>query len=347
MKLNVLFGAVITFVGTLSLLGIVDKSSDAYPHQYQQNQNRHFNFQPYYPPPNFPPTKPQPRKPEISVKVPEYLNYEQTISQLKKWNQEAPDFTEVGTYGKSSRGKDLYYLKIENPATNIDGEKPIVLITACIHGNEPLSASTVMGYIGTMLGTYGQDTEATNLIDNRILYFIPVVSPDSYPHSRHVDGVDPNRNFPTRNNPNRKSVPPIEALKSFFLKIKPHAIISGHTYGRIYLIPWGDRTQLCEHNEDYQRIVGEMCQLSKYRMQRACEMYNRPIYGGEVDWYYTQGSFSIVMEFGTHQRVPTKSEIQHEFDRTYKAVLYFIKHAPLVRKRNYYHIYRFPAHVSL
>lgn len=330
-------GAMVVFFSTFFILAIIDKGID-------NSQNTPRYIQPQYPP-HYPPQKPiapQLRNPEITTQIPDYLNYQDTVQQLKKWNSEAPDFTKIGTYGKSSQGEDLYYLKIEaDRGTN--EYKPVVLITACIHGNEPLSASAVMGYIGTMLGTYGKDKEATDLIDSRIIYFIPVASPDSYPRSRHVDGVDPNRDFPTRDNPSKKSVPPIEALKDFFLSIKPKAVISGHTWGRIYLTPWGDQTSKCDDDAEYRKIIGEMGRLSKYKMQRACEMYNQPIYGTEVDWYYRNGSFSIVMEFGTHQRVPSRSDIQEEFDRTYKAVLYFIQHAPLVRS---YRTYRFPAHAA-
>ena len=295
------------------------------------------------PPVEQPPSKPLIRPPKITTQVPGWLNNDQTVSQLKTWHQEAPDLTEVGVYGKSSNGKDVHYIKIEADHGN-DEIKPIVLITACIHGNEPLSASTVMGYIGTMLGQYGKDDTVTKLVDSRILYFVPIVSPDSYPRSRRVDGVDPNRNFPTDSNPTKKSVPPVEALKKFFNRIKPHAVISGHTYGRVYLTPWGSKTRACPHNSQFQDIVGTMGKLSQYRVQRACELYGRPIYGTEVDWYYKNGAISIVMEFGTHQRIPSQSDIESEFNRTYKAVLHFIDRAPKVRfnERGHYSKYRFP-----
>ena len=38
--------------------------------------------------------------------------------------------------------------------TKIKEDKPKVLITACIHGNEPLATATVMWYIGNMLQNY-------------------------------------------------------------------------------------------------------------------------------------------------------------------------------------------------
>ena len=61
---------------------------------------------------------------------------------------------------------------------------------------------------------------------------------------------------------------------------------------------------------------------------------NMPIFGTEVDWYYRNGSIPIVIEFGTHQRIPTDKDIQIEFDKTYEAMLHFIKEAPLILWHN-------------
>lgn len=275
------------------------------------------------------PEKPKaPESPNISNKIPAYLDYSGIVAQIKEWNTQAKDLTEVGTYGKSKRGTDLYYIRINNSYDT--KPKPKVLITACIHGNEPWSTGVVMGYIGTLLGDYGKNQEITDLVNSRDIYFIPVVSPDSYPHSRHVDGVDPNRDFPGPSNPNKQSVPPVKAVQDFVLKIKPNAVISGHTWGRIFLHPYGDKNDYCPDQAEYQRIIGKMGQLCQYNVKRACEMYGRPIYGTEVDWYYRNGAFAVVMEFGTHQRRPTHEEITSEFQRTFQGVLWFIKEAPVV-----------------
>lgn len=291
---------------------------------------------PYFQQPYWPESQPEPpRKPQtptIGVKMPPHLSYDQMVSQIKTWEQEAPDLVETGTYGKSTRGTDLYFIKLTNELLD-DPNKKVVMITASLHGNEPWSTGCTMAYIGDLLSSYGQDSDKTELLDTRIICFVPIVSPDSYPHSRHVDGVDPNRNFPTEREPNRRSVAPVRAIQDLFNQIKPNAVISGHTYGRVYLYPYGDKTQLCPHDTEFKRIVGEMGRLSQYRLQRACQMYNRPIYGTEVDWYYKNGAFAIVMEFGSHQRKPSTDQIKSEFERTYKAVLHFIEEAPEVQIR--------------
>ena len=338
MKSKLIIANILVFILGMSLIAYkkhTDKTEQPAPPVVEQ---------PFNPTTPLPP-KPEKPNPQISNKMPSYLDYEGTVAQLKKWNQEAPTLTEVGTYGKSSRGKDLYYIRVHGD--DGDNNDPVVLTTACIHGNEPLSASTVMCYIGTMLDAYGEDEEITKLIDTRDFYFVPVVSPDSYPHSRHVDGVDPNRDFPSPSNPSKRSVPPVRAVQELFQKIKPKAVISGHTYGRVYLIPYGDTMSNCPNYNDYKPIMDQMKDLSNYRWIRACDMYSsdgrrvyglerygRPIYGTEVDWYYRNGAAAIVMEFGTHQRVPSVSDIQVEYQRTFKAVLHFYEKAPLMQIRN-------------
>lgn len=297
--------------------------------------------------PQLPPVQPQvqpPTKNAISVRVPTFLPYPKVVEQLKTWNREAPAMTEVGTYGKSSKGTDLYYLNIctktalgpqrqDIRLNNVGQSKPKVLITACIHGNEPLAATTVMGYIGTLLADYGTDPEVTALLDSRDIYFIPVVNPDTLAVARHVDGVDPNRDFPGPYDWNHRSVATVKALADFMQKHRFKAAISGHTYGRVYLTPYGDTKQLCPNQRDFDRVIGKMSQLSGYRIDRACNNYPTVIYGTEVDYYYRHGAFAIVMEFGEHQRVPTDQETRTEFDKTYRAVLHFIKEAPLVDVR--------------
>lgn len=285
----------------------------------------------------------------ITVFEPSYMNYEQTINQLKKWNSEAPELTEVGKYGRTTRGKDLYYIRVVNKR-NQTVDRPKVLITACIHGNEPLASSTTMWHIGALLNRYGKDDAITQLIDSRDIYFVPVVSPDSYPSSRIVDGVDPNRDFPSPSQPNHRSVVPVKAIQELFDKIKPNAVISGHTWGRVYLTPYGDTMQNCPDHESIMTVINKMKELSGYRAIRACDMYGvrglnnppirtignneglygSPIYGTEVDWYYRRGAFALVCEFGTHQRIPTDEDTRAEFNKTFSAFLLFLREAPLV-----------------
>jgi predicted deacylase len=214
--------------------------------------------------------------------------------------------------------------------------KKKVLITGCIHGNELISTSTIMAYIGNILKSNNKP-EIRKLLNTREIYFIPVVSPDSYSKRRASDGVDPNRNFPTPSRPNFISVQNIAVLQKFFLKHRFSAVISGHSSGRYILYPYGDNNGLCPDDSKYNKIIQHMSQMCGYRIMRACQIYGQPIKGTEVDWYYRNGAFSIVIEYGNHQNTPSKQEIQTEFNKTYKAALYFISASPKIIIKSNYH----------
>lgn len=269
-----------------------------------------------------------PKQYNITKQIPGYLNYPDIYSQLEQWNKEAPEITELSSYGKSSAGRDIYYLRM---CGNKNGNCPKVLLTACIHGNEWIANASVMGIMGKMLNAYGRDSKITKLINERDIYWIPVVSPDSYiAKTRHVDGVDPNRNFPYPGQLNKSSIPPIAALRSFFLQHKFKAVISGHAYSQMYIYPWGYTFTPCKDEAIYKDICGRMGKLSGYKIYQIRRINTaHPYHGFEADWFYMNGAFGIVAEFG-QKFMPASSAIEPEVNRNYPAYLLFIEEAPLV-----------------
>jgi len=270
-----------------------------------------------------------PEPSNIGQYVFEHQSYDQIIKTFKGWEESSPKLIDVYSYGKSSKGTDLYCIKISNEYKPGDNK---VLVTASIHGNEPLSTSVSMAYIGKILSGYGHDESLTNLLNNNTIYYVPVVSPDSYPSNRNVDGVDPNRNFPTLKDPNKNSITIIKNLQDLFLQIKPNSVFSCHTYGRMYLIPWGDSVKDNPDQDSYNSVVNEMGKLSNYKVLKTSELYNKPIYGTEIDYYYRNGAFAIVAEFGTHQKKATLSDTQKEFERTFSSFIYFLNNSPKTLK---------------
>ena len=264
----------------------------------------------------------------VSVKIPPFLTYAQTVSQLKQWQTEASDLLEIDTYGQTKSGKDLYYIRINNRFDKT--KKPVVLITAAIHGNEPWSSSITMAYIGNIIDQYAKNKKITEMVNSRDLYFIPIISPESYPFSRTVGNIDPNRDFPTQKNNEHQSIPEIMALREFFFKINPAAVVSGHTYGRIFMTPYGDTHKKSPHEADYNRIVGRMAEMANYKKIHCAELYSKPIDGSEVDWFYRNGAIAICAEYGTHQNKPTFDEIKSEYLRVKDALDHFINEAPNV-----------------
>lgn len=274
-----------------------------------------------------PATPAAPEKPNnpinLKITIPGFLEYQKTKEQAKEWQKEAPHLVTIDTYGKSTQNKDLFYIKIANK--NQEKNNPNIFITAAIHGNESWSSTCAMAYAGTLINEYGKNDRITKIVDSKNIYVIPIVSPDSYPKFRTVDRVDPNRNFFSNRDKSFSSILPVQNLKNFYHKIKPKSVISMHTYGRIFLFPYGETYRDCENNKDYVSLVGKMAETASYKLDKACNLYTRPINGTDVDYYHKNGSFSIVMEVGTHQVPPTMDQTVSEFRRTWESVLLFLE----------------------
>lgn len=265
---------------------------------------------------------PKPRS-EITFTVPiGEMSFQDICKQLNKWHEEAPDITELGVVGKTQNNNDIPYLRI--------GKKtgPKALITAAIHGNEHLGVMVTMGVMGNLLKDYPNNKD---LLDSRDIFYVPVVSPESYMKNTRYDmGVDPNRNFSDRNNNNIKSITSIQAMKDFFLKEKFKAAMSCHNFGRIYLFPWGYTTQQTPNHKDYLRILGKMSALSGYEYEKLYRQSAPPYYGYEEDWYYQNGAFSMVNEIGSRFEA-NREEIAREVKINQKVIELFIQEATLVR----------------
>ena len=118
--------------------------------------------------------------------------------------------------GQSVEGRDIWAFKIsDNP--NVDEDEPEVLYTSLIHAREPLSMMNLFYFAQKLAEGYNSDEEFTYLVNNREMWFVPVVNPDGYVFNEQIEpfgggmhrknrrntncgngttrGVDLNRNF--------------------------------------------------------------------------------------------------------------------------------------------------------
>jgi carboxypeptidase T len=175
--------------------------------------------------------------------------------------------------GQSIEGRDLWMVKISDNV-GIDEGEPEVLYDALHHAREPLSMSTTLLFMDELLDGYGVDDEATFLINERELYFVPCVNPDGYEFNRQSNpngggmwrknrrdngggsfGVDLNRNYGTQwNAPNGGSStnpgsdlyrgtapfsePEVAAVEAFSAGRQFVQVFSSHSYTDVLLRPW-------------------------------------------------------------------------------------------------------------
>ena len=173
---------------------------------------------------------------QTTTPLPGHLSYSKMVQLLQKWEQETPKLVRVASIGNTKKGIPIYAMRLTNEKIDVKYKKR-VLIAMTIHGNEPLAAAVGMGWVGFILSHHKKNGHEyiDELLDKREVYFIPLVSPDSFPRSRHVEGVDPNRDF-------YKEQPcyPVRCLKRFASQLHFDAVLSGHSAGRVLLYPYGD-----------------------------------------------------------------------------------------------------------
>jgi murein tripeptide amidase MpaA len=215
-------------------------------------------------------------------------------TQLENLAAEYRNIAELQTIGHSVRGVPIYAMKVtRNARRTRDGSRPAVLYSSLQHAREWLAGETGRrtlrlfldnyGRSGTAIGTDGQPVagvsaaEITTLVNTRELWFILVANPDGYDYTfdpanrlwrknlrdnngdgqiTAADGVDPNRNFPTKWNyddegsntePSSEtyrgtgpaSEPETRAFLSLTRRVDFAYNKNDHTHGRLLLWPPG------------------------------------------------------------------------------------------------------------
>jgi hypothetical protein len=131
-----------------------------------------------------------------------------------------PGIAKLVTVGRSLNGQQILAVKVtKNARFTKDGSRPSVMYLGTQHAREWITPEMVRRLMHEVLDGYGTDPTWTSLVNTRELWFLPVANPDGYDftftegnrlwrknlrdvdgngQTTIVDGVDLNRNFPTR-----------------------------------------------------------------------------------------------------------------------------------------------------
>ena len=143
-----------------------------------------------------------------------YLTYAEVVGKLDSMRIQYPQFISTKfSIGTTYEGRTIWAARITN-GPNAPTGRPEVLYHALIHAREPESMETQMYYFYWLFENYGTDPEATYILNNREIYWIPVYNADGYEYNhttnptgggmwranRHNTGsgcgyTDPNRNY--------------------------------------------------------------------------------------------------------------------------------------------------------
>ena len=143
-----------------------------------------------------------------------FYTLSEVVAQLDSMRNKYPSLiTAKDSIGTSIEGRTIWAVKIsDNP--DVKENEPKIFYNSLIHGGEPQGMMAVLYFMFHLLENYGTNSEVTYLVNNRELYFIPVINADGYAFVEQISpdggvywrknrrdlgggkfGVDLNRNF--------------------------------------------------------------------------------------------------------------------------------------------------------
>lgn len=237
-----------------------------------------------------------------------------------------PNFVSVkDSIGTSIEGRTIWAFKIsDNP--NIDENEPEVLYTGLTHAREPLGMMNQFYFVQWLCENYSTNNVAEYLVNNRELWFIPVINPDGYVYNESIApngggmhrknrldtncgdgyqrGVDLNRNYGYEwgadnngSSPNpcssvfrgdsAFSEPETQAVRDFILDHEFANVLHYHSYSNVLIHSWGDGTLPAEPDLTTIREIGwEMSKFNGYQVGTGYETIGYGVNGDAVDWSY-------------------------------------------------------------
>ncbi len=243
-----------------------------------------------------------------------------------------PNFVSVkDSIGTSIEGRTIWAFKVsDNPAQ--DEDEPEILYTGLTHAREPLGMMNQFYFVQWLMENYSTNNVAEYLVNNRELWFIPVINPDGYVYNESIApngggmhrknrrdtgcgsgtqrGIDLNRNYgfewgadDNGSSPNpcsnvfrgdsAFSEPETQAVRDFILGHEFSNVLHYHSYSNVLIHSWGDGTLPAEPDLTTLREIGwEMSKYNGYQVGTGYETIGYGVNGDAVDWSY--GSAGLI-----------------------------------------------------
>jgi hypothetical protein len=120
-----------------------------------------------------------PADPKVEARWNAYHDHAAASELLEKLAAAHPDLCRLQSLGKSYGGRDMWVMTVTNTKRGQEAQKPAFWIDGGIHANE-IQASEVVLYTAWFLAeSYGRSPQVTRLLDERVFYLMPMMSPDS------------------------------------------------------------------------------------------------------------------------------------------------------------------------
>ncbi|OQX83552.1 hypothetical protein B6D60_10330 [candidate division KSB1 bacterium 4484_87] len=265
-----------------------------------------------------------------------YHTYQEMVDEINLVHATYPNITTISSIGQSVEGREIWAVKVSDNPGQEETDEPDVLYVGNIHAREVATPEVILYFLNYLVSNYGTDNEATFLVNNRELWLIPTLNPDGHVYVETVDpwwrknrrdngdgshGVDLNRNFgyqwgydnsgssPTPSSNTYRgtapfSEPETEALRQLCISHRFVVSLMYHSYGRMWLLPWGYIPQNTPHHEVFMHIARNCVAYNGYIPGNYA---NGVIYGtnGDSDDYFYGEQAEKNMIFGFSPEIGT------------------------------------------
>lgn len=250
-----------------------------------------------------------------------FCTYEEMIGHLDNMYAKYPNLiTQKAVAGTTLEGREIYWVRLsDNPEQNED--EPEILYNGMHHAREPIGMQLLLYYMYYLLENYDTDEEVRYLVDNREMYFIPIINVDGYEYNRSTNpngggmwrktrrdngngsyGVDPNRNYgyewgydnsgsspdpwdETYRGPYAFSEECIITMRDFCIDNDFKIAMNYHSYSNLLLYPWGYSEDPCPDDDIFSAWSQLMTQENGYTYGAGSTTIY-PTNGGSDDWMY-------------------------------------------------------------
>jgi hypothetical protein len=247
----------------------------------------------------------------------------EVIAELDNMKSLYPNLiTSKVSIGNTVENRPIYMVKIsDNP--DIDESEPEVLYTALHHAREPQSMMQMIYFMYYLLENYSTDPSVQYLVNNRELFFIPVVNPDGYEYNRSTNptgggmwrknrknnvgsyGVDLNRNYGPYaywNAPNGGSSttpssdtyrgtapfsePETNNIKNFLATRNFKNALNYHTYSNLLVYPYGALSNETPDSLIFREYAIDMTKYNGYTYGTDMQTVGYSTRGNSDDYMY-------------------------------------------------------------
>jgi len=274
-----------------------------------------------------------------------FHTYDELVQKLDSLRLQYPTLITVKQdRGTTAGARKIWSVKIsDNADVNESATEPAVYFDALHHAREPISMEALLYYMYWLLDNYNTNPEAKYLVDNREIYFIPVVNPDGYAYNQQTNpngggnwrknrrnngscfGVDLNRNYSlgwgydnsgsspdpcsdTYRGPSANSEPESQAVKNLVDAVHPKISFSAHSVAGRYLNPFGYRDSSVAY-EVYSDFSNDFSTQNDYLYGTVWQMLDYLSNGTTRDYLHSVGTYCWTPEMAGSGFWPLQSEI--------------------------------------